>query len=340
MGKNHLKLSSAVALLALAVGLTACSDIGHTGNAVVPNWTSNAAVGDSSQGGSLYIASGAGVVVYSGSPAKYVRTISKGVDSPQGLASNSKNQLFVANFAANTVTVYNDGAKNPVETLSKNLKLPFYLAVAPNNDVYVGARSHVNIYINASNSKLKRIHVKPTGLATDASGNAYVAGDGVISVYPPGSTKPTRTISDGVDFPTQLAIDASGNLYVGNLDPTACGSVTVYDAATGTLENTITDDVCEPVSLAFDSLGNLYVGNEADTNSSYVTEYAAGTGSLLEKITKGINIPYGLALDPSDNLYVANHGAGTVTVYPPNQTSPSQTLTQGTSNPSKLLWIQ
>jgi 6-phosphogluconolactonase (cycloisomerase 2 family) len=289
--------------------------------------------------GSLYVSSESGVIVFSGSPAKYVRTIYKGISSPVALAFNSQKQLFVANFDINTVTVYNKDGNNPVETLSKNLKQPFYLAVSSKNDVYVGGKSHVNIYLESSQAKLRRIPVKPTGVAVDASGNAYVAGDGVITVYPPGSTKPSRTISDGIDFPTQLAIDASGNLYVGNLDPTACGSVTVYDAATGALENTITDGICEPISLAFDSLGNLYVGNEADTNSSDVTVYAVGTRALMETITEGINVPFGLSLDPSNNLYVSNYGANTVTVYPPNETSPSETLTERLSSPSRSVWI-
>jgi sugar lactone lactonase YvrE len=328
---------SVIAALAAGIILAGCSTPGNTTSM---NYASlRPTRGATSTSNSLYVSPGGGVVVYSGSPLKYVRTISKGIESPEGLASNSNGQLFVANFAANTVTVYNQDGSGPIRTLSRNLKLPTGIALSSKGDLYVHGKNHVNIYLNSHQSKLKRINQRSTGIVIDSSDNVYIAGGGVVSVYPPGGTKPARTISQGLNFPTALAIDASGNLYVANIDSLPCGSVTVYNAATGDLEDTITDGICEPVDFAFDSFGNLYVGNEQDTNSSNVTVYAAGTHALLETITKGIDIPYGLSLDSSNNLYVSNYGANTITVYAPNKTSPKQTV-QGVPHPTVMHWIQ
>src|SRR5580692_9179277 len=64
--------------------------------------------GATNKGGSLFISSYAGVVVYSGNPLQYDRAIN-GLSGPLGIAFNSQKQLFVANQRSNSVTVYNPG---------------------------------------------------------------------------------------------------------------------------------------------------------------------------------------------------------------------------------------
>jgi sugar lactone lactonase YvrE len=279
--------------------------------------------------------------MYRGSPLKYVGAILKGISDPEGLIFNAKRQLFVANYGSNTVTVYDENGNGPLRTLSKRLKLPRWLALSSTNDLYVTAKSYVNVYLKSRQTQTKRIHTGAIAVAIDASDNLYVSGAGVVSVFAPGATKPTRTITQGLQSPTRLAIDASGNLYVANQESSGCGDVTVYVAATGVLENTITDGICTPVSLAVDSHDNLYVGNQPDNEASSVTMYAAGTGALIETIRKGVSHPSALAIDPSDNLYVANQTTpGSVTIYPPNQTLPSQTLKKDIVYPYDLAWLQ
>jgi hypothetical protein len=329
---------SIIATLGAVAVLAGCSTPGNTSSANAPVIASDTSISSLSRAkggsGSLYVSSAhpapnGGVIVFSGHPLKYARTITNGIGGPQGLALNSNSQLFVANFTTSTITIYNKGGSSPVRTLSRALNLPWRLAVSSKGDVYVDAENHVNIYINSRQNKFKRIKSVPTGIAIDSSDNAYVAAEGIILVFPPGVTKPTRTITEGLNNPGPLAIDAQGNLYVANLNPSPCGDVTIYDAATGVLENTLTSGVCAPASFAFDSSDDVCVGNYDDRGTPDVTMYAASTGALMKTITNGIIEPLALTVDPSNNLYVANTAQhGNVVVYAPNQTSPSATLTK------------
>jgi hypothetical protein len=69
----------------------------------------------------------------------------------------------------------------------------------------------------------------------------------------------------------------------------------------------------------------LYVSDEGDGR---IDIYSVPAYSLTGQITSGIAQPEGIATDKKGNLYVSNLSGGTVTVYPPGQTSPSLTLTE------------
>jgi sugar lactone lactonase YvrE len=180
----------------------------------IPNLFSIALTLDKS--GNLYIAENQGpygggggrVQVYAQSTGKLLRGITAGIDEPIALALDRSNNLYVAN--AGNVTVYAPGSGTVLRTIT-------------------GLRA-------------------PHALAFDGSGNLHVADDvaSTVTVYAPGSTKPSRTIRTGVNRPMALAFDAAGNLFVGNKS-----SVTVYAAHTYALQRTITSGVKLPVALVF-----------------------------------------------------------------------------------------
>jgi hypothetical protein len=72
-------------------------------------------------------------------------------------------------------------------------------------------------------------------------------------------------------------------------------------------------------------------------NLLYVADQSAGAIEIYKQkgsnqqpvgaITQGVSGPDGLFVDPHGKLYVCNFGNGTVTVYPPAKTTPSETLT-------------
>lgn len=188
----------------------------------------------------------------------------------------------------------------------------------------------------------KDVH-NPDAVATDGSGNVYVAsnsnsssglGKGSIEVFPPHGNQPIREIRRGIDTPVALAFDQSGNLYVGNCpgcyEGTSKGSVTEYAPGSRRPLRTLRDGINTPDALAVGANGMIYVANYPQVigkpNHPSVTAYAAtGTKPIL-KITDGIKNPTSLAVDADGDLYVANRGNGTVTVYAPGKVRPLRTI--------------
>jgi len=62
--------------------------------------------------------------------------------------------------------------------------------------------------------------VGPNGLATDKTGNLYVANyvSGTVTIYAPNASTPKTTLSNGLNGPFDVKVDGFGNVYVAN-DP-------------------------------------------------------------------------------------------------------------------------
>lgn len=100
--------------------------------------------------------------------------------------------------------------------------------------------------------KITRGMYTPDGLAVDQRGNLYVANlnGHNVSVYPPGTDRPSRVITAGVHFPKALTIGPQGNLYVANLYD---NSVSVYKPGESTPFITIQQSIQTPVSLTLNA---------------------------------------------------------------------------------------
>ncbi|HKU81986.1 MAG TPA: hypothetical protein VJP76_07435 [Candidatus Tumulicola sp.] len=171
-------------------------------------------------------------------------------------------------------------------------------------------------------------------------------------VFAPGATQPYWVTQYGNDYSTALAFDASGSMYVANFgsnggDP---GNVSVYSPGAKTPRLVITNGIVEPNALAFDASGNLYVLNYCIYEHSgclqhpAVTVYAPGASVPMLTITDEVEGLGDIAVDLAGNLYVANEGnarfsppdPGSVSIYPPGASSPSQILTSGVANPTAI----
>ncbi|HEX3657499.1 MAG TPA: hypothetical protein VHV55_17040 [Pirellulales bacterium] len=169
-------------------------------------------------------------------------------------------------------------------------------------------------------------------LAFDSSGNLYVAaaalGNGTISKFAPGSTKPTAALT-GIDLfdHTAMAFDPSGNLYVLNIGIPG----TVSKFAAGGLKPIATLGPVYDVDrgLAIDASGNVYVGG-----GGWVYKFAPNS-TTPTAILSGFGDVSALAVDASGNLYVADQDDDTVTKFAPNSTAPMETLT-GLAGPDAL----
>lgn len=180
-------------------------------------------------------------------------------------------------------------------------------------------------------------------LGVDMAQNLYVLGSDTslgqseVFVYAPGATSLLRTltVSAFANFGGG-AVAPNGTVYVVSLG----NGVAVYaPGASGTASPARTIPISPPSRLAqtafsVDGSGNMYASS---LNTVWVYPASAnGTTPPSREIvgtTAGLDGNLGLAFDAAGNLYVANRYNHSVSVFAPNTTTPTQTL----SGPATLL---
>ncbi len=169
----------------------------------------------------------------------------------------------------------------------------------------------------------------PYGVATDASGNVYVAdtdnhtirqivpATAVVTTFA-GAVESSGS-ADGIgaaarfEEPAGVVADASGNLYVADrrnhtirkIAPD--GVVTTLAGTAGSFGNTDGTGAAaqfnNPFGITIDVSGNLYV---ADSHNNMIRQVTpAGVVTL---VASGLNFPSGVAADGAGNLYVVDSG--------------------------------
>ncbi len=191
----------------------------------------------------------------------------------------------------------------------------------------------------------------PYGVATDNTGNVYVAdygnhtirkisSDGIVTTFAGTAGKPGSIDATGTDarfnFPYSLATDNIGNIYVADRYNhtirriTSAGSVYTFAGMTG--KPGAGDGIGTAASFTFpdgiatDSMGNVYVADRTNniirkiTPSGVVTTFAgtAGNRGNADGIGAAASFlgPISVATDSADNIYVAeirNHTVRKIT---------------------------
>ena len=182
-----------------------------------------------------------------------VGQITDGINGPEGLAIDNNGNLYVANFAGNTITVYERGTTSPSRTLTES-----------------GG---------------------PTDVAVDEIGYVYASDyEGGIDVYPSGATLPIRRLTNpavryGV---TAVGISASNSVYAtGFSSPNSTGPAVVKFAhASGAGKRVHLKGLVFPFGVIIDANNDLVV---TDSGPYYgqgaVLIYPPGKRSPSEKIT-------------------------------------------------------
>ena len=187
----------------------------------------------------------------------------------------------------------------------------------------------------------------PTGIATDADGNAYVADDhtrtirkiyqrGVVttvagSPFQSGHVDGTGSTAR-LSGPSGIAVDGNGNLYVSDMNDstirkiTPSGVVTTLAGIPG--QPGVKDGAGSvaqfnsPSGVAVDQNGNVYVADSGNSTIRKITPAGdvttlAGSPSLSGSAdglgrTARFSSPRGLVVDGSGNIYVADSGNSTI----------------------------
>jgi len=251
--------------------------------------------------GALYLVGGTpyapNVSVYKAGSSKPFQTITKGVGQVIGLATDTKNDLYVLNLGGPLVK-YAAGATNPEFATYSGLCASGYggpgaLATDRSDDLYVGA-----------------ICGKPGGHS-----------HAIISEYA-GGPKPKRTISlDPSQHPIGFTVDGSGRLYVSFADADNKYRLAVAEYVSGATKPAVSfyfgpsgsqDGVQAGLPVVDDSTGVLYqtYGSCRDdaatlTCSSAISLFARGARVAARTLNGPADAILGTpVLDTGGNLYV------------------------------------
>jgi sugar lactone lactonase YvrE len=262
--------------------------------------------------GLLYVTDNANSAVdlfdVKGSGQHIIGQITDGVDQPNGIATDSDGNLYVAN-SNNTLTVYAPGSTTPSSTYTQGLSLPIGVAVRSVGRFAVGNLDGQSVtdYVPGSMAPSQTISFSslegnsPYGLAFDGKNDLYVAALGYPTARAYELTKHSSTPSDlgiaGITVMHGIAVDRQGNVLIANQGG---ASIEVFPPGSSTPSQTITDGLEQPLLIALNKKQTaLYVADAGITGNGTVRVYAYPAGTLVDTITFArFSIPFGVALSP------------------------------------------
>ncbi len=207
------------------------------------------------------------------------------IDFPNAIAADPNGTILIANSASSTATLYSSsgqllqsglasGASTEPNAITPDLTHGFWLGNQGATLTHVSSIGTVLAQPSCCDSA--------SALATDSSGNVWVANYGNSSVSEVSNANTvtlTNLTGGGIEdgFPSGIAVDAAQNIWVVNY-----------------LGNTLTELAGNASSLAAGAALSPSTGYGLDAN---------------------LSLPFSVAPDPSGNIWVSNFGANTVTMF-------------------------
>ena len=256
--------------------------------------------------------------------------------------------LYVADRAANTVTVYNAKLNNPspIATIAENdFDGPSGECLDSKGTLYVVNNNSSTINEYPSGQTTPSVSIAeglsdPAMCALDGNGNLWVTniGEANVTEYKKNTTTPATVLTNGITEPRGIGFDKSRNLYVANWhpSPSAPNNVQIFSPGATSPSRTITDGITSAVGIVLDANGTLYVANIRDDN---VEEYLAGQSHPYQKITRGFSQPIGLTVDKHGRLYVSDLAKNVIVEFRPRSTVPMRArIKQDVSSPEGVAY--
>jgi hypothetical protein len=189
-----------------------------------------------------------------------------------------------------------------------------YVADAYSNTVWIFPANSANPDPNPTGSITTGLS-GPQGVAVDAGGNLYVANanNDSVTIYPPGSSSPSLTLSKDLTSPSAVAVDSKGNVWVSNQLGSNEGSVVEFPSGQTTPSTVISG--INPLGVALDSNDNLYVENY-NNSAAFVSVYPPGATTPSHEFGGGTLLePLGITVGPSGDVYVSDYYYNKLFIY-------------------------
>lgn len=260
---SRFHLLGAAAAFALLAGCGGATSVPEAATQLIPRSGQNRISLDTTNSKLLYIArySSGDVRIYNSRTLALVGSLS-GITNPQGVALDSRRNVYVVDQGLNVVKVFHRGAGTPFETLTDPDGSALQVAVGNDGTVYLS-----NEY------------------------NHF--GNGNVAEYPPGKTLPNTQIDDPhFSVVEDVGLDSHDNLYVTFFDEHSVGRVNEYPPGANNGKRL-------PIALngaggiEFDSSDDLVL---ADPNGKAVKVFAQGSSKPKYEFAHNQFDPWDVAL--------------------------------------------
>ncbi len=302
-------------------------------------------------GGRIYTSlPGDTVLIFAASASGHYKTAqvlagpATGLKRPFGLAIDRRGNLYVANNAGSTITVYAPGSvgdASPIRTIEPvrartMLQNPNFLAFDGHDTLYVGMPGGILVYSPKATGEVAPVRSIPTyysiGIAVGRDRTLYVLSErNLLRVFGPGATDstPLRTIHPAPPFRfSAFALGSRDRLYLTAYTDTA--AIIYRTGARGTLPLARrfygpSSMLSRPIGIAVDRQDQVYVANgpQPMPHGAIRVYGATATGDTLpDRLIAGqatqLSQPTDIAVNTRGEMYAVNtnwRSAGWITVH-------------------------
>jgi hypothetical protein len=179
---------------------------------------------------------------------------------------------------------------------------------------------------------------EPTGVAIDASGNAWISnlvGSSISKFSSLGAALSPFTgfTGGGLDNPRSVAIDTSGNVWVTSLSDLNFSEFSSSGTPLSPSTGYTGGGLSFPVAIAIDGFGNVWIADEY-TSPYRVSEFTSAGAAISPSngfTGGGLDVSYSIAVDGSGNAWISNGANNTISKFSSMGTalSPSTGFTGG-----------